>query len=691
MDPPALMSAPNTTETDINMTDQPTAPRKIVRRQNNSNPLVARRPPMPPQVAGKPIVPRGARPLESRPTPPQPLNIPNTSQATEVPEEEWQTFKLTTTKSSILRGLRHNVMRLQSKKAIDPTDPEQFTRPVRLHRRDPAAPLQGGQSVQAASTDAAEDVNMDPEERAKEEAEKAQKEADRAATLEKIAPYGGAQRQKQNAFKKKTQQVFKQNMTEKKLRYEEMIPWFIEDFDNKNTWQGQLESQLSHGSYAILALDGSNFRMIPIDKWYKFVEKNKFQVMNIEEAELALKKTSKAPRWMMKLIGQDEKDKAKKERAENMKAFTRGLNLRRGGRLDHVLPKSETADADELDFDDDRFADDEEAPVMEGEEQENKEIEQRIKKEQLSANSFNLRDEKDYEAEEREREKVEKARKNNRSYKKYLMRREGNFTYEEDSDGNPYGSSSEESDDDEEVARKEEERKKEDEQKKKENEAREQDKGKKPQTSSSVSLDAKSDPSITKRITKPGPSSADKLNAKRTGSADLSESGNEKSRKKPRKTQPVGNNSSLASVSSKISQKKRKAGGDGSGDDTAGEMSDGAGASKKHRGSTVVPNSHKLSPPANSRQVSPTPGNGSSSRTGSPVTSTSTPRAGSPISAQPLTDEEIRALFNNGPITTQQIAKSLGTRLRNASVKAALVAALKRMTVTRDKLLHLKE
>lgn len=362
-------------------------PPKIIRRRpNNSNPLVARqvRRPPPPPSARTGVPPGGRLPvghgIQARPpmvarTPPsiQPTTIEPKQET--APDEEWQTFKLTTTKASLLKGLRHHVMRMQTNKQnVDPMDPTQFTKPIRLHRRDAQAPLQGVKEQNAATAQAAVDNAADSEEKAKLEAEQAQKDADRAAIQEKIAPYGGAAKPRQNAFKKKTQQFFQSNDKDKKLRYEEFFPWFIEDFDNKNTWQGQMESSLSHGSYAMFVLDGANFRMVPIDRWYKFTEKNRFKTLSIEEAEQMLKKSSKTPRWMMKITKQDEKEQQQQERAHNMQYMSK-LKTRRGDRLEGIIPKTETADADDLDFDDDRFADDEEAPVMEGEEQENKEIE----------------------------------------------------------------------------------------------------------------------------------------------------------------------------------------------------------------------------------------------------------------------------------------------------------------------------
>jgi transcription initiation factor TFIIF subunit alpha len=266
-------------------------------------------------------------------------------------------------------------MRLQSKRVVNPMNPDEFTMPIRLHRRDPKAPLQGVKEQNAANAQAAADkAAAEAAEDPKLAEERAKKDAERAAILEKIAPHGGAQKQKKQAFKKKTQQVFKQNEADKKLRYEEYFPWFIEDFDNKNTWQGQLENPLSGGTFAMFVLDDGAFKMVPIEKWYKFTEKNKFKTLSIEEAENAIKKNSRQPRWLMKMTKAEEKERERQEKEGNMRALNK-LATRRGDRLERILPKSETADADDLDFDDDRFADDEEAPIVEGEETENKEIE----------------------------------------------------------------------------------------------------------------------------------------------------------------------------------------------------------------------------------------------------------------------------------------------------------------------------
>ncbi|KAG0640874.1 hypothetical protein HOY80DRAFT_1135653 [Tuber brumale] len=442
--------------------------RMVARRRGaNSNPLV--------QQQKRPR-PRPPAPNQQRPVPPpgppaaqeiSAENAPSTASSVSrigstIAAEgagEWQEFKLTTTKASLLKGLRHHPMRMQSKRELDPTDPDQFTRPVRLHRRDPRGPLQGAKETAAANQLAAANQADEAGERAEDKVEQAMKDAQRQANVSNLAPFGGAQKQKQKVFHKNTQQVFRSNDAEKRLRYEELFRRFIEDFDNKNTWQGQLESSLSKGVFAMFLFEEGAFRMVPIEKWYKFQEKNKFRAMTFEEAELEMKKNARPPRWLMKRT--EEKESQQRELEENASA-TKALFTRKGDRL-----KGE-ADNDDLDFEDDQFADDEEAPIMEGAEQENKEIEKRIKQEQLCANFFNARDERDSEKEELVKKRLEDVRrKHGNKVKKALMNREGNFTYESDSDRNPYATSGDEdSEDAEETARKAEDNKAEEEPKK---------------------------------------------------------------------------------------------------------------------------------------------------------------------------------------------------------------------------------
>lgn len=357
-------------------TAQPGSKAFVPRRNVAADPL--RRPqqrprrPRPPQDRRAPV-PNGPTPsLQARL---QQQNI--LVEKAKIKEEQeddgnWTEYPLITTKASLLKGLRHHVMRLAAKKPIDPSDPNEFTRPVRLHRRDPRLQPPGKEGEDPATKP---DDGLTPEERAKQEAERIAKEKEREEILASIAPSKGERTaSKRNPFKKKTTQVFHRDENDRKLRYEEYFPWHIEDFDYKNTWVGNLESGLSNGSYAMFVMKEHSFQMVPIEKWYKFTQRNVFKNFTIEEAETLLKKKAKPSRWLMddlvkKLnpeVGEDGKPIIKADPGARAPG---GMFLVKGERL--RMPKKEVADADELDFEDD-FQDDEEAPIMDGDEEENK-------------------------------------------------------------------------------------------------------------------------------------------------------------------------------------------------------------------------------------------------------------------------------------------------------------------------------
>ncbi|KAG0640244.1 hypothetical protein HOY80DRAFT_1070016 [Tuber brumale] len=694
-------------------------PRMVARRREaNSNPLVQRQKrPRPPaqnrQTPAPPPPPPAAVAISAETAPSTASSVSRTGSIIAADGEgAWQEFKLTTTKASLMKGLRHHVMRMQSKRELDPTDPNQFTRPVRLHRRDPRGPLQGAKEATAANRLAAANQAAEAGEKAKDKVVQAMKEPERQANLSKIAPFGGAQKPNQKVFHKKTQQVFRSNDAER-LRYEEFFPWFIEDFDNKNTWQGQLESSLSKGVFAMFVFAEGAFRMVPIEKWYKFQEKNKFRAMTSEEAELEMKKNSRPPRWLMKRTV--EKERQQRELEENAGA-TKPLFTRKGCRL-----KGE-ADNDELDFEDDQFADDEEAPIVEGAEQENNEIENRIKQEQLSANFFNSRDERDWEKEELVRKRLEEVcRKHGKKVKKALMNREGNFTYESDSDKNPYGTTGDEdSEDAEETAREEEEKKKEAERKTAEAAAEKEMvdpcksktlPGAVPASTSRLGVTAAAAARRKSMVTggtsgEPHPNAANKTDKelagtplplwdkqpelKRAGKPPHAKLGTE-SRKKPKKntaTNSITGKSTahpilgVAEMKNVVKQKvcreshaliapsnpsgyplpagagtlnkKRKAdvtAGDGVGDEGSGKMSDGPGSKKKR----VMISTGGRSPSHSAAARDSSKGTPGESRTGSPAATpgagnTSAPRArGIPGPPDFISDAEIRRVLSSNP------------------------------------------
>ena len=357
-------------------------------------------------------------------------------------------YPLLTTKRALLEGLRHHIAKLSAKKAVDIRDEQQFARPVRLYRRDPRAPPAGSGGAkpeEVLASDSKSSVAVDDKEREQQEVVHQEREAQRQADLAQIAPTASQNiKLKKGGKEKKTQQVYRNDQTPEaqkasKLRYEEALPWHLEDSDHKNIWVGNYESALSDVHVA-LTFGHQCFHMVPIEKWYKFTAKNQFKALTIEEAELRMSQKVKEPRWFMKA---KEDQKLKAEEIENRKqgqrlyvgkvedaSSSRGVS--NGRKLDLI-------DANDLDFEEDRFADDEENQLIEGEEEDTKEAENRIKRDQLQANVFDLKEEQEYDREEDE-EKKENAlsKKLGRSVRKALRDREKNLIYDDDSDSNPY-------------------------------------------------------------------------------------------------------------------------------------------------------------------------------------------------------------------------------------------------------------
>ena len=354
------------------------------------------------------------------------------------------------TKRQLAEGLRYHVAKFSSKKPIDPRNEEEFTKPVRLHRRDPRAPPGGGGGggdKEDTTMGGVDSVNglLNDKERERQEILRAQRDAEREAEMAQVAPSANSGTQKRfSAFKKKTQQVFRNDETEEqkagtKLRYEEALPWHLEDFDNKQTWVGTYEKALSE-TYAQLVQRDGKFYVTPVEKWYKFGSKAPFETLSIEEAEKLMGKKVKDPKWVMDMMQKNQVMKEEmKNRKLNSKLYVGKSETGGDGKVKNATMKREAADVDELDFEDD-FADDEENPLFEGEAEDAKEAEERIKRDQLQANVFNLKDEKAYDkAESLEKREKEAQKKLSRKIIKALRRQEKNFAYESDSD-NPYSS-----------------------------------------------------------------------------------------------------------------------------------------------------------------------------------------------------------------------------------------------------------
>jgi len=443
------------------------APIKIMRRPKPADPLrksssrPQRPPPLPKSSATKPnglkpIGRPGHAPLSTVPSRtvglssngPNSASLPKAQSGfTEVPQGKYEDYPLYTTKRALKDGLRYHVARFATRrgKEIDPSDQNEFTRPVSLHRRDPRLPPPG---KAAKDEDPATGLPLDDKDQEKLEIARLEREAQRAADLAQIAPTGNnasALAAKKNAAfrNEKTTQVYRNdsNEAQKKesdLKYEEAIPWILEDAENKHTWVGTYEAALS-SSNVILVIDGSSFKMVPIEKWYKFTAKNQFKTMTIEEAEAQMSKKSKASRWVMHTQEKQQQDQEKMETQRMVaglyKVKGESSTFKRSG-------KTEIQDADDIDFEGDLFEDDDEQPTVEPDrDEETKHAADKIKREQLGANLFGEGDENEVEKELQEEEKEEEAKKKlGKSMKKALKKREKNYLYDSDS-SHPYSTS----------------------------------------------------------------------------------------------------------------------------------------------------------------------------------------------------------------------------------------------------------
>ena len=310
---------------------------------------------------------------------------------------------------------------------------------MRLHRKDPRATIRG------ANEDLKSENGEDSKELEMRAIAKAERDAKRDVENAKVAPSTGRNR---GARFKKTEQVFRTDLTEEqkakaKLHYEEALPWHLEDDEGKNNWVGNYEDALSN-TYAMIAVgEDGRMRVAPLEKWYKFSEKTKFAVFDTDQAETMMKRKVKEPRWFMNSEEAKQKqDSELRERRMANKLFIGKEGFEKGDGRGNPAIKQETADADDLDFVEDRFADDEENMVFEeDQDRDTKEAEERIKKDQLQANVFGIKEEKDYDKqEELEKKEKEAQRVLGKKVKKALKKREKNYIYDSDSDENPYTS-----------------------------------------------------------------------------------------------------------------------------------------------------------------------------------------------------------------------------------------------------------
>lgn len=322
---------------------------------------------------------------------------------------------------------------------MDVTNQDDFVRPVSLHRKDPHA-LPAGKEAKPDPDDM-----MDDKEREKLEIAREEKARQRAADLALIAPSGNnaaalAQKRNQAFRNEKTTQIYRIDKSEadrkqSELRYEEALPWHMEDAESKQVWVGSYESALSDTNVILVPEHGA-FKMIPLEKWYKFTAKNHFRSMTIEEAEEQMKKKSKPTRWAMH---DEEKSIGKRELQETRRLMGSIYGVKKESATFKNSGKRELEDTDDLDFDaEGLFQDDDEQMTVEPvDDEESKNTQDKIKKEQLGANLFGDADEQAIEKELAREQLEESLRKVvGKDIKKALKKREKNHLHESDSEDN---------------------------------------------------------------------------------------------------------------------------------------------------------------------------------------------------------------------------------------------------------------
>ncbi|KAF4438997.1 transcription initiation factor TFIIF subunit alpha [Fusarium austroafricanum] len=568
-------------------------PLRPMRKKPRANPLVSRKPPPRPTVPSRSGTQNGAKP-----------NIEEIRRQnggwSEPPPAQYNDIPIMTTKKALLDGIRYHMMRFnQSKvgdKPVDPTDQDDFARPVTLHRRDARQPPPG----RAAKVETLEAPQADEQEAERMAQVKAEREAQRAIDQAKIAPVAKDPNPKRPKKQKEEKTTFNRApkteaaKKESDLRYEEALPWHLEDAEGKNVWVGNYVSALSQSNVAFM-IDKSVFRMVPLEKWYRFTSKPPFQPYTIDQAEALMSKKVDVNRWIMK--NEEKRNGQQDVEATRRLFYGGGQMVKTESATFKAASRSEKLEHDEIDMSGDEFQDDDEAPMFEkNDDEDTKESKDRIRREQLGANLFGEGDEREVDKELDEQLQEEILRqKLGKATKKALIKRDREDIYEsDDSEENPWSSSSDDNSSDEE----EDEDKKEDEKKD----------GKDDKAQGGSGSKGTNTPSGKK------PEGSKKSKSlKRAGSPALSESsGNESSRKKLKKnvTSASGSRSGTPLAQSGAARRTTAAGSGSDGEATAGEMSDGAAPKRKKL--KLVSNSARGTPSA-SRAGSPNPTQGAAS------------------------------------------------------------------------------
>ncbi|KAH8912849.1 Rap30/74 interaction domain-containing protein, partial [Coniochaeta sp. PMI_546] len=632
----------------------------------------------------------------------------------ETPPAQYKDYPLFTTKREMKEGIRYHVMRFNRSKSedpVDPTDQEQFPRPVSLHRRDARA-LQFGRSIVKDEDDKPENP-VDEAEAERQRLWKEQQEAQRAANQAQIAPVlkkdEPAKPTKLDKKGKTLSTYYPKHTEEAKkasgLRYEETLPWHLEDVDGKNVWVGSYVAALSEVNVA-LVISGGGFRMIPLERYYKFNHKRPQNIKSLEEAEKEIaKRETGADRWVL----QDQKRLEEKQQlAETRKFLGGGAKVKMESDTSRAIPKAERRDDNDLDLSGDEFQDDDENPGFDADDEDTKDTKERLRRDHLGASIFDEVKEDEVEKEEKE-EKREKLREKvqGKKLRKKLTKYDHNYNYASDSSSdNPFQSSSESDSEDEKDKDKDKEggEDKKDEDKKAADQKDKLASGSNTKGNTTPSGKQKA-PDLTKKV----------KSLKRPASPNASESsGNESTRKlkKIKKTLP-GAAAGSANASRSGTPLPRRPGGATAASDGEGTANEGSDGGKPRPKKIKLVSGTATGTPAGSRAGSPAPqgqaGKAAGVATNDFAAARQAQAAGSPgpsasasapaakaVDAKPITGDEIVGLIvsNGGAISIQELLKRFKGRVGDKPgqmLKADWVKLVKNHAVyDKDKMLRPK-
>ncbi|KAI9269862.1 hypothetical protein BY458DRAFT_510643 [Sporodiniella umbellata] len=384
--------------------------------------------PRPRMANGRPV-PRGQVPMPSTQTFPAP---------------SFDEFQLL---SSEKQG-QHHLMDFKTNKKVDF---KTFTPPVKLHRKEPdRIPYRQYIQQLQQQNNKAQQANAGSSAEVQPPTSHGPKTG---ADTSLIAPMGGATRNKQMLFKKRTKQIYLAKEDTRELKEQEHRPWILEDIEGQNNFTGTLEGG-QRSDYMLFVLAENGFKVVPVDRWYKFQPKRNFKTLSIEEAEEQLKRQQKheSQRWMML-----ERHRSNSEVAEDTgprHKFKVVDNGEKSGNKEEGETTKQDSDIDDLDFDDD-FQDDEEGVGdHEAEDEDVKDSKERVKKE---FKDFKLNGGDDYDLEDLENEI--KLSTEGKQMRKLVRDLEKNQDYDSDDDKDPYASSDDEAASDEEEKKSDEESK----------------------------------------------------------------------------------------------------------------------------------------------------------------------------------------------------------------------------------------